>query len=152
LLYSSRGEVPSEYYTVPVGKADVKRTGGDLTLVASSRMALVALSAAQQLEERGVSAEVVDLRSLRPLDLDTAVTSVRKTGRCVVVEETWKNGGFGGYVASAIQEAAFDDLDGPVAHLGGADVPIPYSRKLESLAIPNERSIVEAVERVFGLG
>ena len=151
LLYSTRGEVPDEFYDVPFGQADVKREGDDLTIVASSRMVRVALSAAAQLEQRGVAAEVVDLRTLRPLDLDTVVASARKTGRCVVVEETWRTGGYGGYVASAIQEAAFDDLDGPVAHVGGVDVPMPYNRRLESLAIPDERSIIQEVERVIGL-
>ena len=144
LLYATRGEVPDEYYTVPFGQADVKREGSDLTIVATSRMVRVALSAADQLAKSGVEAEVVDLRSLRPLDLDTVVASVRKTNRCLVVEETWQTGGFGGYVASAIQEVAFDDLDGPVGHVGGVDVPMTYARNLESLAIPSESTIIDS--------
>ena len=151
LLYRTRGEVPDAYYTVPFGSARVAREGNDLTIVAHSGMVRVAEDAANKLRERGVSAEVIDLRTLRPLDIDTITKSVRKTNRCVVVEETWRFGGFGSFVASEIQEAAFDDLDGPVARVGCADVPAPYSKPLEDLQIPNGDAVVREVERVIGL-
>lgn len=151
LLYGVRGPVPEEPYTVPIGKADIKRPGRDLTIVAYSRMVHVALGAAKRLEERGLEAEVVDLRSLRPLDIDTVVESVRRTHRLVVVEEAWDTGGFGAYVGFKAQELAFDYLDGPVVRVAGADVPAPYNRTLEWSAIPDEGKVVRAVEERLGL-
>ena len=151
LLYRTRGEVPDEPYEVAFGEAKVKREGGDVTLVAYSRMVHVALEAAATLAARGVKAEVVDLRTLRPLDIDTVVESVKKTGRAVVVEETWRTGGFAGELASAIQERAFDHLDGPVGRVGGADVPAPYNRGLEEAAFPNAERVVAAIEKLFGI-
>ena len=150
LLYNMRGDVPDEYYTVPLGSAAVKREGSDLTLVAYSRMVHVALEAAGMLAERGVEAEVVDLRCLRPLDTETVIESVKKTNRAVVVEETWRTGGFGAEVASAIQEGAFDHLDGPVGRVGGEEVPAPYSFELEAAAIPTAQRILDEVQRSFG--
>ena len=151
LLYSTRGEVPEERYTVPLGKADIKRPGENFTIVAYSRMVPVALAAAQQLAERGVSAEVVDLRSLRPWDSETVIESVKRTGHAMVVEEAWRTGGFGAEVSSVIQEQAFDYLDAPVARVGGAEVPMPYARDLERAAIPSEDSVVKAVEVALGV-
>ena len=151
LFYRTRGEVPDEPYEVAFGEAKVKREGGDVTLVAYSRMVHVALEAAATLAARGVKAEVVDLRTLRPLDIDTVVESVKKTGRAVVVEETWRTGGFAGELASAIQERAFDHLDGPVGRVGGADVPAPYNRGLEEAAFPNAERVVAAIEKLFGI-
>jgi pyruvate dehydrogenase E1 component beta subunit len=151
LLYSMKGEVPDEWYEVPFGKAAVRRKGSDLTLVGYSRMANIALEAAGVLAERGVDAEVIDLRTLRPLDMDTVVESVRKTGRAIVVEENWRTGGFGAEIAAGIQEQAFDDLDGPVGRIGGLEVPFPYNGRLEAAAIPDAARVVSEVSRLFGI-
>ena len=151
LLYATRGEVPDDYYTVPFGQATVQREGDGVTLVAYSQMVHVALQAAKELARRGVEAEVVDLRTLRPLDMATVVQSVRKTKRAVVVEEAWRTGGFGAEIAARIQEEAFDDLDGPVARVGGEEAPMPYARRLEQLAIPDAQRVVRAVEETFGI-
>jgi pyruvate dehydrogenase E1 component beta subunit len=151
LLYGARGEVPDAYYEVPLGQAKVQRPGRDLTLVAYSGMVRLALEAAAKLAQKGVEAEVVDLRTLRPLDIETVVASVAKTHRCLIVDEAWSIGSLGTYLAFKVQERAFDVLDGPVAHVGGADVPTPYARNLEELAIPNETSVLKALEEHFGL-
>ena len=150
LLYSSRGEVPEDRYKIPLGTADVKRPGSDLTIVSYSRMVHVALEAAEQLAREGTEAEVVDLRCLRPLDVETVLESVRKTHRAVVVEEAWRTGGFGAEMAAQIQENAFDYLDGPVARVGGQDVPMPYSQPLEQAAIPDGNSVVAAARALMG--
>ncbi len=149
-LYSTRGPVPDEPYMVPLGKAEVKREGSDLTLVAYSRMVHVALAAAQQLEQAGISAEVVDLRTLRPLDAATVIASVRKTHRALVVEEDWLTGGFGAEVASRIQEGAFDHLDAPVGRVGGVEVPMPYASNLEEAAIPSPERVVRKAKELLG--
>ena len=151
LLYGLRGEVPESGYEIPFGKADVKRAGDDVTIVAYSRMTHIALEAALMLEERGKHAEVIDLRTLSPWDKDTVLESVRKTNRAVVVEETWRTGGFGGEIASAIQEEAFDDLDGPVARVGGVDVPAPYNGALEAATIPDAGRVIKAIRDNFGI-
>ncbi len=151
LLYRARSEVPDERYTIPLGQAKVKREGTDVTLVAYSRMVHVALEAAAILAERGMDAEVVDLRTLRPLDTDTVAQSARKTGRAVVVEEFWRTGGMGAEVASAIQEKAFDYLDGPVGRVGGVEVPAPYNGTLEAAALPTAGRVVETVENLYGI-
>ena len=151
LLYGMRGEVPDEWYEIPFGQADIKRKGNDVTIVAYSRMTHVALQAAAMLEEKGRQAEVIDLRTLRPWDKETVLESVRKTNRVVVVEETWKTGGFSGEIASIIQEEAFDDLDGPVARVGGLDVPAPYNGTLEAAAIPNSERIIKALSDYYGI-
>ena len=151
LLYGAKGEVPDDWYDVPIGSATVRRDGDDVTIVAYSRMARFAEQAADMLlEKTGRKAEVIDLRSLRPLDTDTIVESVKKTGRAVVVDEAWRTGGFAGEVASSIQEEAFDYLDGPVVRVAGANIPAPYSRKLEAAVYPSPERIVQAVERNFG--
>ena len=150
MLYSSRGEVPEEMFKVPLGEAEVKRRGSDLTIVSYSRMVLIALAAAQQLSEEGLEAEVIDLRTLRPLDMETVLESVRKTHRALMVEEVWKTGGFGAEVAAQIQEHAFDYLDAPVARLAGAEVPMPYSRPLEQAAIPDAQRVVSAAKALTG--
>ena len=149
LLYGTRGEVPDERYVIPFGRADVKRTGSDVTIVGYARMAVVAMRAAEELESRGISAEVVDLRTLSPLDADTVLESVRKTGHAVVVEETWYTGGFGATVVDLIQARAFDSLDAPVTRVAGAEVPMPYSRYLEQSAIPDENKVIRAVEQML---
>ena len=143
--------MPDEHYTIPFGSADVKRRGADVTLVAYSRMVHVALDAAQLLAQRGVEAEVIDLRTLRPLDMDTVYQSVRKTNRVAVVEEAWRTGGFAAEVAAQIQEACFDDLDGPVARVAGEDVPQPYAVNLERAAIPSAQKVVDTLAEVVGV-
>ncbi len=151
LLYRHRGNVPDAYYTVPFGQADIKRPGSDVTLVAYSRMVHVALEAAQTLAERGVEAEVIDLRTIRPLDMETVYQSVRKTNRVAVVEEAWRTGGLAAEVAAQVQEACFDHLDGPVARVGGEDVPQPYAVNLERAAIPDAQKVVAELARVIGI-
>jgi pyruvate/2-oxoglutarate/acetoin dehydrogenase E1 component len=145
-LYGQRGDVPDDGdHLVPFGKAAVRREGNDVTIVGISRMALTAQRAADALaEQHDVSAEVIDPRTLRPLDLDTILASVRKTNRCVIVEEGWPHGGVGANLAALIQEQAFDDLDAPVLRVTGADVPMPYSKPLEQIAFPHEPQVVDA--------
>ena len=151
LLYRTRGEVPEEYYEVPIGKASITMTGNDVTLVAYSGMVRVAEEAGSDLASQGIGAEVIDLRSLSPLDMDTIIASVRKTNRAVVIEETWKTGGFSNTIASNIQELAFDDLDGPVIRINAPDVPAPYARNIEQNMIPQSEWVVTAVKDNFGL-
>jgi pyruvate dehydrogenase E1 component beta subunit len=145
-LYGVRGEVPDgDDEVVPFGKAVVRREGSDVTIVAILKMAQVAEQAATQLaEEHGIEAEVIDPRTLRPLDLDTILASVRKTNRAVIVEEGWPHGGVGANLATLITEQAFDDLDAPVQRVTGADVPMPYSKRLEQAAIPHEEHVISA--------
>jgi len=150
LLYGTRGEAPDADYKIPLGQAAVARAGNDVTIISYSRMAQVSLAAAEQLAGQGIDAEVVDLRTLRPLDMDTVVESVKKTHRALVVEETSKMGGFAGEVSSQIQEAAFDFLDTPVRRLAGVEAPIPYSPPLEKIAIPDAASVAEAARQVVG--
>src|SRR5438034_547422 len=133
---------------VRIGKADVKRAGTDVTLVCHSKTVVPALKAAEQLQEQGVSAEVVDLRSLRPMDEETLVASVAKTNRCVVAEEGWPHCGIGAQVVDIIQREAFDSLDAPVLRVTQADVPMPYNRQLERAAKPSPEKIVAAARRV----
>jgi pyruvate dehydrogenase E1 component beta subunit len=151
-LYGQRGEVPDdEDHVVPFGVAAIRRAGSDVTIVGISRMAVTAESAATILaEQHGIEAEVIDPRTLRPLDLETILGSVRKTNRCVVVEEGWPHGGVGANLSALIAEHAFDHLDAPVTRVAGADVPMPYSRPLEQLAFPHEAQIVEAVLGMLG--
>ena len=151
LLYRVKGEVPEEYYEVPFGKARIVQPGTDVTLVAYSGMVRIAEEAAKILSEKDISAEIIDLRTLSPLDIDTVIDSVKKTNRAIVLEETWKTGGFSGTIASNIQESAFDYLDGPVIRINGPDTSAPYAKNIESLMIPNANSIVEAVTYNFGL-
>jgi pyruvate dehydrogenase E1 component beta subunit len=143
-LYGVRGEVPDDDdHLVHFGQARVAREGSDVTVVGISRMARTAEQAAETLaREHGVRAEVIDPRTLRPLDLDTILSSVAKTNRCVIVEEGWPHGGVGANLAALITEQAFDELDAPVARVTGADVPMPYSKPLEDLAYPHEQQIV----------
>ena len=151
-LYGQRGEVPGDEeheHLLPFGRAAVRREGDDVTIVGISRMARTAEKAAESLAERhGVGAEVIDPRTLRPLDLDTILASVRKTNRCVIVEEGWPHGGVGANLAALIAEQAFDDLDAPVERVTGANAPMPYARNLERLKTPSKDWIVAAVRRV----
>ena len=143
-LYSRKGEVPDEDYDIPFGKAEVYREGDDVTIIGYSGSVYQANGAADLLAEQGCQAEVINLRTLRPLDIDTILASVRKTHRAVVVEDDWKFGGFAGEIAALIMEGAFDELDAPVARVCGVDVPIPYAKELEQAALPSERQIVDA--------
>jgi pyruvate dehydrogenase E1 component beta subunit len=149
MLYNTRGEVPEEEYLVPIGSADVKRPGTDVTVVAHSKMVGVALKAAEALQQDGISAEVVDPRTLRPLDVPTIVASVRKTNRCVIVEEGWPVAGIGAQIAYDIQAEAFDDLDAPIVRVTGADVPMPYNKQLEKLAKPDAAKVAAACRQVL---
>ena len=146
-LYGVRGEVPDDVeHLVHFGQARIVREGSDVTVVGISRMALTAERAAQTLaSEHDVHAEVIDPRTLRPLDLDTILASVRKTNHCVIVEEGWPHGGVGANLSALIAEQAFDHLDAPVQRVTGADVPMPYSKPLEDLAYPHEPQVVAAV-------
>jgi pyruvate dehydrogenase E1 component beta subunit len=141
-LYPMKGEVPDEPYRLPFGKADIARTGKDVTLIGYGGSFHQASRAAKQLEADGVDAEVINLRTLSPLDTDAILTSVRKTNRAIVIEDDWKFGGFGGEIAAIIQEHAFDDLDAPVMRCAGANVPMPYNGALEQAALPQEADIV----------
>ncbi len=148
-LYNTRGEVPEEEYEIPIGSADIKREGTDLSIFAHSRMVNVALQAAQQLEKDGVSAEVVDLRSLRPLDTDTILRSVQKTNRAMTVEEGWATYGVGAEIVALLTDQAFDYLDAPIKRVGGEEVPMPYAKPLERAAIPSVEKIVRQAREVL---
>jgi pyruvate dehydrogenase E1 component beta subunit len=149
MLYNTKGEVPEGEHVVPLGVADVKREGTDVTLVAYGKMVGLALKAAEELAKDGVSAEVVDPRTIRPLDVATIAASVRKTNRCVIVEEGWPFAGIGAQVVDDIQREAFDWLDAPILRVTGADVPMPYNKQLEKLAKPDVPKVVAAVNRVL---
>jgi pyruvate dehydrogenase E1 component beta subunit len=149
-LYDTKGEVPeNDDYVLPIGKADVKREGTDVTVVAYSRMTVVAMQVAQQLEKEGISVEVVDLRSLRPLDRPTIVESVKKTGRAVIIEEDWRSYGIGAEIAATIQEEAFDYLDAPVLRVAGLEVPLPYAQEMSRAAKPSAQDLVDAIHKVM---
>ncbi|WP_188455011.1 alpha-ketoacid dehydrogenase subunit beta [Virgibacillus oceani] len=147
LLYKTKSEVPVESYSIPLGQADIKREGTDVTIVATAIMVHRALEAAEELEKDGISAEVIDPRTLVPLDEETIVKSVSKTGRAVVVHEAVKRGGYGGEIASMIAESeAFDYMDAPIRRLGGVAAPIPYNPELEKSAVPQVPDIIQAVK------
>src|SRR5579885_279742 len=149
-LYGLKGEVPEDgEYLVPFGKANVLREGKDVTIVSYSKTVHDSLKAAETLENQGTDAEVIDLRTLNPLDIGTVIQSVKKTARAVVVYEGWLTGGAGAEIASRIYEAAFDDLDAPVQRVASADVPMPYNRYLEAAALPNAGDIVKAAESMM---
>ena len=145
MLYRAEGLVPASEYIIPIGKADVKRTGSDVTVIVTSWMVPRALAAAEELAAQGISVEVVDPRTLRPLDEETILASVRKTGRALVVHEAVKFGGIGAEIAAMIMEQAFDYLDAPVRRLAGVDIPIPYAAVLEQAAVPTTEGIAAAV-------
>lgn len=150
LLYRTKGPVPEEEYTTPLGKAAVKKKGDDITIVAVSRMVGESLSAAKKLEDRGVSAEVVDVRTLQPLDLDAIVESVKRTSRLVIASDDVKRGGVGAEISAAVTEVAFDYLDAPIMRVACPDTPIPFSPQLEQLYMPSAESVVKAVGTVLG--
>jgi pyruvate dehydrogenase E1 component beta subunit len=149
-LYNVRGMVPDGDYTTPIGKAAVRRAGTDITIVGVSRMAVLAHEAAKQLEEEDIDAEVIDLRSIRPIDWPPIVESVRRTSRCLVVEEGWATYGVTAEIAAGVQERCFDYLDAPIRRLGGAQVPMPYSLPLEKASIPTSEDIKKLAREVVG--
>ena len=149
VAYGYKGFVPDEEYLIPIGVGDVKREGKDITIVAWSKMIHVALEAANMLEKEGIDAEVIDPRTLRPLDDQMLVTSVEKTNRCIVVEEGWPYAGVGAEIAQRITEQAFDHLDAPVVRVSSEDVPMPYAANLEKAVIPNAQKVVTAAKKVL---
>jgi pyruvate dehydrogenase E1 component beta subunit len=149
ILYGTRGEVPDGEYLIPLGVADTKRKGEDVTLIAHSRMASLALDAAADLEKEDIDAEVIDPRTLRPLDIETLVQSVRKTNRAVIVEEGWPFCGVGAQIVDILQNRAFDYLDAPILRVTGANVPMPYAKNLERFALPDKPRVMDAVRRVL---
>ncbi len=151
-LYSLKGEIADDFDVTPIGKARLAREGTDVTLIAYSRMTHVALDAASALEREGISAEVLDLRSLRPLDEEAIAASVRKTHRCVVVHEGWPYGGVGAEVADRVQRLAFDWLDAPILRVTTLDVPMPYNAKLEQFCMPQPERVIAAAKRVVRRG
>lgn len=148
-LYQLRGEVPEGDYTVPIGQSKVQREGRDVTVVTYSKMLDTSLKAAEELAREGIEIEIVDLRTLRPLDMGPVLESVKKTNRAVVVEEGWKSYGVGAEVASRIYEEAFDYLDAPVKRVAQVEVPLPYNRTLEQMALPQVKDVVQAIKEVL---
>jgi len=148
-IFSRKGPVPEKEYLIPLGKADIKRKGADVTVITYSIMVLHALQATEQLEKEGISLEILDLRTLWPMDWEAIAQSVSHTHRVVVAHEACLTGGFGAEVAARIQEELFDELDAPIIRVGAHHVPIPFSRPMESFVIPGPNSIIEAVHRMF---
>jgi len=149
MLYKATGPVPKDEYCIPIGKADVKRQGEDVTIIATLMMLHTALKAADELAAEGINAEVIDPRTIYPLDKETIIESVKKTNRAVVVHESSKTGGVGGEISSVIMEGAFDYLDGPVLRCAGLDVPIPFTPDLEKIVVPDEKQIIDAVKSLL---
>ena len=152
LLYNVKGKVPDPAdgdFIVPLGLAEVKREGTDVSIVTAGPTVHIALMAAGKLEKEGIEAEVLDLRSLRPLDVDAILATVKKTNRMVVLEQGWPYAGYGAQIVSVIQHEAFDDLDAPVLRVGQADVPMPYARNLENLAKPSADRVIQACKEVL---
>jgi pyruvate dehydrogenase E1 component beta subunit len=149
VLYHERGEVPDGEHLVPIGKADIKRSGADVTLITYSRSLKTTLAAAEKLAGEGIESEVIDLRTIRPLDLDTLVDSVTKTHRAVIVEEDWPYCGVGAGISDRITQRAFDELDAPIRRVACKDAPIPYNRALEASMLPSVPRVVAAVHDVL---
>jgi pyruvate dehydrogenase E1 component beta subunit len=151
LLYKTKGDVPEEMYTIPLGKSHVVREGAHLTVIATSVMVMRAIEAANILSKEGIELEVIDPRTLNPLDMDPIIQSVIKTGKALIVHEAVKTGGFGGEVSARLMESeAFGYLDAPVMRLAGLDIPIPYNRTLEYHAVPQIENIVEEARKLVG--
>ena len=148
LLYGTKGDVQEGEYTIPIGRAEVKRQGTDVTIVAYSKMLLQVMDAATELAGQGIEAEVVDPRTLKPLDLNSLVASVKKTGKVVIVEEGWGFAGLGAQIAESLYSEAFDYLDAPIVRVTSEEVPMPYSRPLEDAAVPDKGRIVKAVTKL----
>jgi pyruvate dehydrogenase E1 component beta subunit len=150
-MYGDKGEVPEEEYLIPIGKADIKRLGTQVTLVSYNKMMKITLAAAEALAQEGIDAEVIDLRSIRPLDHETLLRSVRKTNRMVVIDESWPFASVSSEIAYRIQKDAFDHLDAPVVRVNGADVPMSYSMPLVAAYLPSVDKVVKAVKEVMYL-
>jgi pyruvate dehydrogenase E1 component beta subunit len=148
-LYQSRGEVPEGDYTVPIGKSKIQRPGRDVTIVTYSKMLETSTKAAEQLAKEGIEAEIIDLRTLRPLDMEPVLESFKKTNRAVIVEEGWRSYGVGAEIASRLYEEAFDYVDAPIQRVAQKEVPLPYNRDLEQLALPQVADVVKAVKEVL---
>ncbi|MBN2548327.1 MAG: alpha-ketoacid dehydrogenase subunit beta [Anaerolineales bacterium] len=148
-LYQVRGEVPEGDYTIPIGRSKVQRPGQDVTIVTYSKMLELSSKAADQLAQEGIEAEIVDLRSLRPLDMEPVLESFKKTNRAVIVEEGWRSYGVGSEVAARIYEEAFDYVDAPIQRVAQKEVPLPYNRTLEQMALPQVEDIIRAVKEVL---
>ncbi|MCE9601908.1 MAG: pyruvate dehydrogenase complex E1 component subunit beta [Gemmatimonadetes bacterium] len=151
MLYNTKGEVPTEDYIVPIGKADLKREGDHCSIITSGKMVLVAMNAADQLAKEGIRVDVVDLRTVRPMDREAIVASVRKTNRAVVLEEGWELAGIGAQIVDYIQRDCFDDLDAPVIRVHQTDVPMPYAKAIEKAAKPDLAKTIAAVKKVMYL-
>jgi pyruvate dehydrogenase E1 component beta subunit len=151
MLYNTKGEVPTEDYIVPIGKADLKREGDHCSIITSGKMVLVAMNAADQLAKEGIRVDVVDLRTVRPMDREAIVASVRKTNRAVVLEEGWELAGIGAQIVDYIQRDCFDDLDAPVVRVHQTDVPMPYAKAIEKAAKPDLAKTIAAVKKVMYL-
>jgi pyruvate dehydrogenase E1 component beta subunit len=148
-MYQTRGEVPEGDYVIPIGKSKIQRPGKDVTIVTYSKGLEISLKAADELVKAGIEAEIVDLRSLRPLDMDPVIESFKKTNRAVVVEEGWKSFGVGAEVSARIYEQAFDYVDAPVRRVAQKEVPLPYNRTLEQSALPQVEDVIAAVKEVL---
>jgi pyruvate dehydrogenase E1 component beta subunit len=148
-LFAQTGPVPEEEYVIPLGKADIKRGGKDITLITYSRMTYLSLEAADQLAKEGIDVEIVDMRTLKPLDFDLIAESVKKTNNVLIVHEACLTGGFGGEIAARVGQELFDYLDAPVTRIGAKDVPIPFSPVMESFVLPQMSDIVEGVKKVL---
>jgi len=149
LYHGIRGEIPDEEYTIPLGVADVKREGRDVTVVATAMMVHYSLDAAEDLSKEGIEVEVVDLRTVAPMDTKTVLASVKKTGRLVVVYEAWKFGGSGGEVAAMVAEEAFEDLKAPIVRVAPPHVPIPFSAPLNKMYLPDKQRVMDAIRKVL---
>ncbi len=150
MLYKETGPVPEGEYLVPIGKADIKREGKDVTIVAISRMVITSLKAAGMLSKEGIEAEVIDPRTLVPLDEETILQSVKKTGKLVIAYEACKRSGYGGEIAALVSEKAFYDLDAPIKRVAAPNIPVPFAPKLEKFFIPDEQAIIKGVKELFG--
>ncbi len=148
-LYQTRGEVPEGDYVVPLGKSTVQREGRHVTIVTYSKMLEISTKAAEQLAKEGIEAEIVDLRSLRPLDMGPVIESFKKTNRAVIVEEGWRSYGVGSEISARIYEEAFDYVDAPIKRVAQAEVPLPYNRTLEQMALPKAEDVIQAVKEVL---
>jgi len=150
MTYSLKGEVPEEEYTIPIGTADIKRKGSDVTLISWSKNVFLALESAEALEEDGISVEVVDVRTLRPLDKETILNSVAKTNRAVILQEQHEIASFGSYLSHLISTEGFDSLDAPVGLVSSLETPVPYARSLEAVILPSKDRCIDAIVRVLG--
>ena len=148
-MYGDKGEVPEEPYYIEIGKAKVVKEGTDVTIVSFGKIMKVAIAAAAELEKEGISAEVIDLRTVRPIDYDTVIASVKKTNRLVLVEESWPLGSIATEIAFKVQKDAFDYLDAPILRIMGGDVPLPYAPTLIQEYLPNAERVIKAVKEVM---